>query len=119
MDPHESPLDQPAIRVYLACYALYAIVLVLCYYTFWIWRSTMEALVHLMLPRSETFSFWYLLATILIGFVLFGVAIGSESYLREGVQLHRLRNRFTRVAGQIVVAILVAFALQEVLYRAV
>jgi hypothetical protein len=118
----EQPFPYPSLRSYALCYGLYAVLLVLCYEAFWIWRGTIEVVLGFFLRRSPAFGATYLAVTLLAGLILFAVAIAGEVYLREGLiasrgSLRSLLRRFARLAGPLALSIALAFALQEFVYR--
>ncbi|MBI3973081.1 MAG: hypothetical protein HY332_17520 [Chloroflexi bacterium] len=121
-------IQRPSRWAYALCYALYAVLIFLCYESFWAWRSTVEVVVGYYFRRHEAFQFVYLLFTLLSGLALFIVVAVSESYLRRGLDLPavtqrasrpaaRVLRRFARIAIPLVLALLVAFALQEWTFR--
>jgi hypothetical protein len=123
-------LQPPSRWTYALCYALYLVVLGLCYESFWTWRSTVEVVVGYFYRKHEAFQFIYLTGTLLIGLVLFIVIVGSESYLRHGIEepalaerqrsaTWRVLRRFLRVTGWLLGTLLVAFALQEWIFHRV
>ena len=121
--------QSPSRWAYALCYALYAVVLLLCYQSFWVWRTTVEVVVGYLYRKHEWFQFIYLVLTLLVGLVFFMIVAVSESYLRHGIEaparaalrdhgpLRRLVVRFGRVAGGLVVGLLVAAVLQELVFR--
>ncbi len=116
------PLRRTSLWCYGLCYALYGAVLALCYEVFWLWRSTIDVLLSYLLGRNQWREFYYMVASLLIGIVLFGVAIGAESYLRNGLATGRrplsaLLRRFLHVGALLVGAIVVAAVLQELVYH--
>jgi membrane protein CcdC involved in cytochrome C biogenesis len=113
-------LRQPTIWHYAACYALYAVVLALCFGAFWIWRSTIELLASFYFRRSNAFETVYLSTVLLVGLVLFAVVVGGEAYLRDSVRrgsFQRLVSRFVRVALPLAVVTGAGVLLQELLYK--
>jgi hypothetical protein len=115
-------LRHPTIWHYAACYALYAVVLALCYGAFWTWRSAIEVVLSFLLRHSTAFGLLYLSATLLVGLALFAVAMAGEGYLRSSIRrgsLRRLGNRFARLAVPLAIAMGVAIVLQELVYKRV
>jgi hypothetical protein len=119
----------PSRWAYALCYALYAVVLLLCYQSFWIWRTTVEVVVGYLYRKHEWFQFIYLVLTLLTGLVFFMIVAVSEPYLRHAIEvparaaaaqggpLRRLAVRFGRVAGGLVLGLLIAAVLQELVFR--
>jgi hypothetical protein len=118
------------------CYTLYALVLYACYQGFWLWRSTVERVLPLVLPmllptamqQDEWFPPIYLAATALMGLVIFCVVVAGENHLRavlttsyypQGSYALRLFWRFVHVGLVLAVLIGVAAGLQEWAFRAV
>lgn len=122
--------DPPPPWSYAVCYGLYALILAGCYVSFWSWRSTAEVVVSYLFRDADaldsTLNAVYLVATLAIGLVLFGLAVGSEPYLRAGLErprarerrrgrgpLGRLGTRFARVALPLAGAMFLAVWLQD------
>ena len=113
-------LRRPTLWHYLACYGLYAVLLVLCYAAFWILRSTIEVLLSYALRRSPAFEWVYLSTSLLVGLALFAVVIAGEAYLRTGVRrgsLSRLVSRFARLAVPLALVVGLGMVVQELIYR--
>lgn len=103
------------LRRYLAGYALYAVVLVLCFAIFWVWRRALAAVTTLVFGTvAYAPTFYYLMGTVLVGLALFAVAVLAEGYLRTGARRRQLARRFVRLAVPMLVAMLVGLALQAV-----
>ena len=66
---------------YVACYALYVLLVVLGVTVLFIWPTTLVALIGAF-----------------IGLSLFALVMAGEPYLRHGVQRRQLRRRFVRLA---------------------
>lgn len=111
---------------YALCYGLYLAVLALCYVSFWVWRATAEVVVGFVFRRTDALDAIYLGATLLMGLVLFALAVGSEPYLRSALErgtvperrrgygpLRRVAGRFTRLVFPLAGATLLALALQD------
>jgi hypothetical protein len=116
----------PAGWVYALLYGLYALILVLCYVTFWTWRSTAEVVVGYVFRKADGLDAAYLALILGIGLVLFGLALVAEPYLRAALErprraalrrpdgpLRRLTRRFVRVTGLLVGAIAVGLLMQD------
>lgn len=118
-----------SVLTYALCYALYAVVLFLCYQSFWIWRSTAEVVAGHFHRKGEWFQFLYLSMTLVVGIIMFAVIVGSEGYLRHSIDqpsfadrikhgpVNRLVRRFLRIAVPLVLGLLIAVALQEWVYK--
>lgn len=117
----ESELRGPSAWSYIVCYGLWAVLAALCYTCFWVWRSTSEVVLAFLLRRSHAFAAVYLGTAVLIGVVLFAVVVGGEGYLRNGLNvrgdaLGPLVRRFARLTWPLLLALALAFALQELVY---
>jgi hypothetical protein len=109
---------------YAACYGLYGVILVLCYVSFWTWRSTAEVVVGHVYRKADALNAVYLTWTLIAGLILFVLAVGSEPYLRRGLEsprmverrrrpLQRLAERFAHVVVPLAGAMFFALSLQE------
>jgi hypothetical protein len=116
----------PAVWAYALLYALYVLILVLCYVSFWTWRSTAEVVVGYVFRTSDGVDAVYLALVLGIGLLLFGLALMAEPYLRRaldrprrgaarraGGPLRRLTRRFVQVTGLLVGAIVAGLLLQD------
>lgn len=115
-------LRHPAAWNYLVCYGLWSTVLVVCYYSFWIWRGTAEVVAGYLLRRHPAFSSLYLLITLLAGVVIFAVLVASEGYLRNGIArgpgpLGILPGRFLRIALILALIAGSGIAIQTLIYQ--
>lgn len=114
-----SPPAQPTLGRYVACYALYAVVLLGCYLNFWVWRlavqDSAQAITEGQLSRDASYAF----PMLIVGLVLFGVAIWTEESLRSSVPKGRLRATFTRIAVRLLIAALVAVVISQIVLRLV
>jgi hypothetical protein len=113
----------PTLRAYATCYGLWAVVLGLCYASFWAWRNAVEALSQHYFRGSDAVALVYSLAMMVVGLVLFGAAVAAEGYLRAGVRQpagrgRALGQRFGRIAAALLVATSLAVAAQEWVLRA-
>lgn len=100
---------------YVACYAFYAVVLVLCYVVFLIWKEVATLLLSAVSHNNFSNTAFYGLVVVLLGMVLFIVAMGAEPYMRNGVAKQRLLPRFATIAGWLVGAIALGLAVQELI----
>src|SRR5690349_20394527 len=105
---------QPSAKDYLLCYALWVVLFVLGLTAFVAWREAIIALIQLVNPQSfaNTAIQEVLLIFVVIG--VFAVLVGSEPYLRGGVERGRLMPRFMRIATPLAVAIVLALILRFV-----
>lgn len=99
---------RPGMPVYLVCYALYALLLVLIYFEFWGWQHAIGLASVLLLGRNATADLVYQGLTVLTGLVLFLIAIAAESYLRSGVRERRLVSRAIRLSVPLAFALAIA-----------
>jgi hypothetical protein len=125
--PAQEAEAPPAGWIYVLLYGLYALILVLCYVTFWTWRSTAEVVIGYLLRRSDGLDAAYLGAILGIGLFLFALALITEPYLRAALErprraalrralagpVRRLIRRFVQVTGLLVGAIVVGLLLQD------
>lgn len=100
---------------YVACYAFYAVLLVLCYIVFLIWKEVATLLLSAVSHNNFSNTAFYGLVVVLLGLVLFIVALGAEPYMRNGVARQKLLPRFATIAGWLVGAIALGLALQELI----
>lgn len=117
-------LRQPRLVDYLICYALYAVIVFVCFESFWLWRSTLEAVFAAVYRHADGFAWAYLISTISIGIILYCVVIGTEGYFRTSIErgggpLGLLPGRFIRVAIMMGAMTALAVGLQELLRYAV
>ena len=89
---------QPSSWRYVACYALYAVLLVVCVVDFAVWQQATLVATALALGQSRAVSAVHGAAVVIGALILFGVAMAAEPYLRSGVRRGELRVRFGRVA---------------------
>src|SRR5262245_12524528 len=83
---------------YLACYLLYAIIIVLnVVLVFGVLPQAILALLGATLGPHSANSAIYLFSMMLIGLASFALVIGSEIYLRKGVERGLLMRRFLRL----------------------
>ena len=108
-----SQKHQPKAIEYVACYGLYALLLVLCYVLFLAWKDMASQLLSTVSGNNYSNTAFYALIVVLIGLALFVVAMISEPYLRSGVARGKLIPRFAMVAGMLIGFIALGLALQE------
>ena len=113
--PRSGRKHQPTVVEYVACYGLYAVLLVLCYVLFLVWKEMFILLLSALSHNNFSNTALYGLIVVLIGLVLFVVAMGSEPYLRTGVARGKLLQRFAMVAGSLGGIIALGLALQELI----
>jgi len=85
------------------------------YVGFVLWQPTSLRLIGSALGQNYANQFFQDLSVIFMGFVLFGLLIAGEPYLREGVQRGQLWPRFARLALVLVALVVVESGLQELL----
>lgn len=102
--PPRRPWRQ-AVAPYLACYAGFALLLVLEYAVFAVWRSTLLDLLGAFVSASEWDTALYGFGLVLLVMALLLFAMAAEPYLRAGVERRRVRERFLRLALLLVLAI--------------
>jgi hypothetical protein len=83
---------------YIACYALYALLVALGVTVLFIWPTTILALIGAFIGLSEANELIYMLSNLLLGLSLFTLVIAGEPYLRSGIRRRQLRRRFVRLA---------------------
>lgn len=103
------------LRTYLACYALYALLLVLCYLVFVIWLQTIQLVLPLVDENQDPGPALLGLGAIVVGLSLYLLVLVAEPYLRGGVPKGQLRARFLRLAGPLVVIFVVGAIAQELI----
>lgn len=112
---------------WIACYALYAAVLYLCYQGFWLCRSSVQDVTDVLLSRDMSRPVVYMASTGVLGLVFFSIAMGAETYLRGSLTAPlrtghfgtRLAGRFLRLVLIVAVPVALGAAAQEALFRAV
>jgi hypothetical protein len=99
------PKRKPTRLEYLACYALYFLLIVAGVATlFLVMRPAILALIAALLGQSRANRIVYLAAIALSGLGLFILVMTAEPYLRNGVERGQLARRFIRIAAPVVVA---------------
>ena len=96
---------QPTWLAYLACYALYIVLIVGGAATlFLVLRPALLALIDALLGQSRANRIVYLGTITLLGLGLFVLVMAGEPYLRKGVERGQLLRRFIRLAAPVVIA---------------
>ena len=99
------PHKQPTWLEYLACYALYIVLIVGGVATlFVVVRPALLVLMDTLLGDSRANRFVYMGTIALLGLGLFIMVMAAEPYLRNGVARGQLLHRFIRLATPVVVA---------------
>jgi hypothetical protein len=99
------PKQKPSWQAYLACYALYFLLIVAGVATlFLILRPALLALIGMLLGQSQANRIVYLATITLSGLGLFILVMAAEPYLRNGVERQQLIRRFLRIAAPVIVA---------------
>jgi hypothetical protein len=91
------------------------VVLVLCYIAFLIWKEVATLLLTAVSHNDFSNTALYGLIVVLLGLILFIVAMGAEPYMRNGVARQKLLPRFATIAGSLVGVIAFGLALQELI----
>jgi hypothetical protein len=107
-------VQKPRRIGYVACYAMWLVVVGLCYAAFVIWQRTVLLVVGLIVGDSEALPFAYGAVVLLIGLGAFAVVIRSEAYLRDGVKRGQVGRRFARTVVPLVGVSGVGFLVQQV-----
>ncbi len=79
---------------YAACYALYLVLIALCYGVFEVWRKTSLLIIVALLGASEAIQALYATFMVLTAMAMFGVVMAGEPFMREGVPKLQLWSRF-------------------------
>ena len=108
---------KPTIASYLACYALYVVVVAGCYANFVVWNSAVQVTAVAIFQTNLSLEAGYAFPMVIILAVLFVVAIWTEHLLRTSVRRGERRRTFTRIAARLIVAALVAIAITTVVDR--
>jgi hypothetical protein len=96
--------DRPTTLAYVACYALYAMLIALGIVDIvLIWRRTVLALLEAFMRQNTANRLIYLASMALLGLAVFILIMAAEPYLRNGVRRHDLLRRFIRLAVPLVV----------------
>lgn len=106
---------EPRTIVYVACYALLALVLALSYLLFVIWQRTISMLLVRVIQDKYATTGVYGVLVVLLVMALFIVVMASEYYFRHGVVRRALLPRFGVVAGTLFGIIGLGLAVQAVL----
>ncbi len=103
------------MRAYLACYALYAVVLVLSYGVFVVWSQTILLGLGVFEDNFDLTPALWAGGIVVVGFALYLLVLVAEPYLRNGVPKRQLRRRFLRMAVPLAAIIIVGIVAQEVM----
>ena len=103
------------LRRYLACYALYLVLLPLSYGVFVVWSQAVLLVVGISVEEAQARPFFLGVGLLVIVIGLFFLVLGAEPYLRVGVARKELRARFLRLAIPLVVALVVGAIAQDLL----
>jgi hypothetical protein len=96
---------EPTLRGYLACYALYILIIIPgTLAVFLIWRNAIVALLATFLQGSQANRLIYLASMALLGLGGFILVMAAEPYLRNGLQRQQLLRRFWKLAIPLVAA---------------
>lgn len=104
--------DRPKVRDYLVCYALFVVLIALCYATFQVWRIALQLGVLALVGQGYASQLLYSVVMLLIGIALFVEVLAAEPYLRGGVVRRQVLPRFVRLALPVCVAIVLGLALR-------
>lgn len=115
-------LDAPAGRrwwqnyaPYAACYLYFALLLVLEYGVFSVWRWALLEFSVRVTSAGRGGAFVYGVGLIVLVMALLLVALGAEPYLRAGVERRRLLRRFNKLAAGCIVGGVLGFVLSLIL----
>jgi thiosulfate reductase cytochrome b subunit len=98
------PTGRPTWLAYLACYALYALLIAGgIAILFLVVRPAVLALISALLGSSQANRIVYLASITLLGLGLFILVMAAEPYLRNGVERRQLLRRFIRIAAPVVI----------------
>ena len=104
-DPMAERAQRGPVSQYVLCYALFAALIALVVYVvFIIWRYAIDDLVHRFVEKTwayNAFQNFGLLGLTIVGFVL---VMAAEPYLRHGIARHEVLRRFGKLALPIVIA---------------
>src|SRR5919199_5045882 len=104
MPETSEPMQRNKVVDYLICYALYAVLLVLCYFVFVTWTSLVLGLIGAFLGPTVANGTIYSFFLVLLGLALFVLIMVAEPYLRGGIRRQQVVQRFARIAIPLVVA---------------
>ena len=117
MPETSEPVQRNKVVDYLICYALYAVLLVLCYFIFVTWTSLVLGLIGVFLGPTVANSTIYSFFLVLLGLALFILIMAAEPYLRGGIRRQRVVQRFARFAVPLVVVEIVGEVINLLLRR--
>lgn len=91
---------RPGFKDYAAVYGLFAVILVLAYAVFWIWRQALTVALQVFLPQNFGNRSTVLFTMLFFALGLFVAVLSAEVYLRKGIEGRRrqLGRRFLRMA---------------------
>src|SRR3954454_9248267 len=111
------PLQRRLHLDYVACYALYAVVITLLAAIFFIWPDTILAFVAMVLGRTAVMRTLYMTFTIVLSLTLLIVGVVAEPYLRAGIPQRQVLARFLRVGIPLLVIAGAGLVLERVFVR--
>src|SRR5919199_4559994 len=117
MPETSEPMQRNKVVDYLICYALYAVLLVLCYFVFVTWTSLVLGLIGAFLGPTVANSAISSFFLVLLGLALFILIMVADPYLRGGIRRQRVVQRFARFAVPLVVVEIVGELINLLLRR--
>jgi len=107
----------PQAAQYILGYGFYACLLVVTFFTFWLWRETLllwlaRAFANAAPDTRVYVRALYYAINLALGVAALTFAVGSEAYIRAGIERQPLRAHVTRLAVVLVVATLLGLAVQ-------
>jgi UDP-N-acetylmuramyl pentapeptide phosphotransferase/UDP-N-acetylglucosamine-1-phosphate transferase len=103
------------MRTYVLCYVLYALLLALSYGVFVIWSQTILLALGVFDDQQQATPALWGVGMLVVGIGLYLFVLVAEPYLRGGVPKRQLGARFLRIAGPLVVTIVVGVVAQELI----
>lgn len=104
--------SRPKAADYLVCYALFVLLVALCYAAFQVWRIALQLAMLALLGQTYANQLLYAVGMLLIGIALFFEVLAAEPYLRRGVVRRQVLPRFVRLAVPVCLAVLLGLALR-------
>jgi len=101
-------------REYLACYALWFVLIALSFLVFSVLKTAALVVIGALDDNTIGIPAVYGAVLIVLGLCLFGVVMAAEYYLRSGVEKRQLRRRFARLALPLVACIVLGVVVVEV-----